>query len=74
MSRQTILADRLETAILTIEGLAKILINNEGLRGSDQSPQLDPLEVDSVMRAVVLISGRAHDDFCEVMNSAEARQ
>lgn len=74
MSRETILEDRLETSLITIEGLVKILINNEGLRGSDQPPQLDSLDVDTVMRAVLLISGRAHDDFCEVMNSAEARQ
>lgn len=74
MSRETILEDRLETSLITIEGLAKILINNEGLRGSDQPPQLDSLDVDAVMRAVLLISGRAHDDFCEVMNSVEARQ
>ncbi|MBC2655069.1 hypothetical protein H7A76_06415 [Pseudomonas sp. MSSRFD41] len=74
MSREAILEDRLETSLITIESLAKILINNEALRGSDQPPQLDSLDVDAVMRAVLLISGRAHDDFCEVMNSMEARQ
>lgn len=74
MSREAILEDRLETSLITIESLAKILINNEALRGSDQPPQLDSLDVDAVMRAVLLISGRAHEDFCEVMNSMEARQ
>lgn len=73
MSRETMLEDRLETSLITIESLARILINNEGLRGSDQPPQLDSLDVDAVMRAVLLISGRAHDDFCEVMNSMGER-
>lgn len=73
MSRKTVLEDRLEASLITIESLAKILINNEGLRGSDQPPQLDSLDVDAVMRAVLLISGRAHDDFCELMNSMEVR-
>lgn len=74
MSREAILEDRLEASLITIESLAKILINNEALRGSDQPPQLDSLDVDAVMRAVLLISGRAHEDFCEVMNSMEASQ
>ncbi len=73
MSRKTILPDRLENALLTINQLSKILINNEALRGSEPKPQLDHLDVDAVMRAVLLISGQAHDDFCEIMNSAEAR-
>ncbi|WMN19245.1 hypothetical protein QL104_07510 [Pseudomonas piscis] len=74
MTREAMLEDRLETSLITIESLAKILINNQGLCGSDQPPQLDSLDVDAVMRAVLLISGRAHDDFCEVMNSMEASQ
>lgn len=73
MSRKTILPDRLENALLTINQLSKTLINNEALRGSEPKPQLDHLDVDAVMRAVLLISGQAHDDFCEIMNSAEAR-
>ncbi|MBJ2263702.1 hypothetical protein [Pseudomonas sp. MF6787] len=73
MSRKTILPDRLENALLTINQLSKILINNEALRGSEPKPQLDHLDVDAVMRAVLLISGQAHDDFCEIMNSTEAR-
>ncbi|NWC56550.1 hypothetical protein [Pseudomonas veronii] len=73
MSRKTVLPDRLESALLTISQLSKILINNEALRGSEPKPQLDHLDVDAVMRAVLLISGQAHDDFCEIMNSAEAR-
>lgn len=73
MSRETILPDRLESALLTIIQLSKILINNEALRGSEPEPQLDHLDVDAIMRAVLLISGQAHDDFCEIMNSAEPR-
>jgi hypothetical protein len=73
MSRKTVLTDRLESALLTISQLSKMLINNEALRGSEPEPQLDHLDVDAVMRAVLLISGQAHDDFCEIMNSAEAR-
>ncbi|MDF3197579.1 hypothetical protein P3C29_02740 [Pseudomonas sp. 1912-s] len=73
MSRKTVLSDRLENALLTISQLSKILINNEALRGSEPEPQLDHLGVDAVIRAVLLISGQAHDDFCEIMNSAEAR-
>lgn len=73
MSRKTVLPDRLESALITISQLSKILINNEALRGSEPKPQLDHLDVDAVMRAVLLISGQAHDDFCEIMNSAEAR-
>ncbi|MEX2902475.1 hypothetical protein AB3967_14180 [Pseudomonas rhodesiae] len=74
MSRVTLLPDRLESALLTINQLSKILINNEALRGSDPEPQLEHLDVDAVMRAVLLISAQAHDDFCEVMNSAGARE
>lgn len=73
MSRETLLPDRLENSLLTINQLSKILINNEALRGSEQEPQLDHLDVDAVMRAVLLISGQAHDDFCEIMNSVEGR-
>ena len=73
MSRETLLPDRLENALLTINQLSKILINNEALRGSDVDPQLNHLDVDAVMRAVLLISVQAHDDFCEMMNSAEVR-
>ena len=73
MSRKTVLPDRLESALLTISQMSKILINNEALRGSEPEPQLDHLDVDAVMRAVLLISAQAHDDFCEIMNSAEAR-
>ena len=73
MSRKIVLPDRLESALLTISQLSKILINNEALCGSEPKPQLDHLDVDAVMRAVLLISGQAHDDFCEIMNSAEAR-
>lgn len=73
MSRETLLPDRLENALLTINQLSNILINNEALLGSDVEPQLDHLDVDAVMRAVLLISSQAHSDFCEVMNSAEAR-
>ena len=73
MSRKTFLPDRLESALLTISQLSKILINNEALRGSEPEPQLDHLDVDAVMRAVLLISDQAHDDFCEIMNSAEVR-
>ena len=73
MSRKTVLPDRLESALLTISQLSKILINNEALRGSEPEPKLDQLDVDAVMRAVLLISGQAHDDFCEIMNSAEAQ-
>lgn len=74
MSRETLLPDRLENALLTINQLSKILINNEALRGGEPQPQLDHLDVDAVMRAVLLISVQAHDDFCEIMNSAEGRQ
>lgn len=74
MSRKTVLPDRLESALLTISQLSKILINNEALRGSEPEPQLDHLDVDAVMRAVLLISGQAHDDFCEIMNSVEGAQ
>ncbi|MBI6911677.1 hypothetical protein [Pseudomonas palleroniana] len=74
MSRETLLPDRLENALLTINQLSKILISNEAFRGSDPEPQLDHLDVDAVMRAVLLISVQAHDDFCEIMNSAGARQ
>ncbi len=73
MSRETLLPDRLENALLTINQLSKILINNEALRGSEPEPQLDHLDVDAVMRAVLLISSHAHDDLCEIMNFAEAR-
>lgn len=73
MSRETLLPDRLENSLLTINQLSKILIGNEALRGSDPKPQLDHLDVDAVMRAVLLISAQAHDDFCEIMNSAEVR-
>ena len=72
MSRETLLPDRLENSLLTINQLSKILINNEALRGGEPEPQLDHLDVDALMRAVLLISGQAHDDFCEIMNSAEA--
>ena len=74
MSRKTVLPDRLESALLTISQLSKILINNEALRGSEPESQLDHLDVDAVMRAVLLISGQAHDDFCEIMNSVEGAQ
>ncbi|AJO76472.1 hypothetical protein [Pseudomonas sp. MRSN 12121] len=74
MTRQSLLPDRLEDALTTINQLSKILINNEALHDSDVSPQLDRLDVDAVMRAVLLISAQAHDDFCEIMNSVEARQ
>lgn len=73
MSRETLLPDRLENALITINQLSKILINNEALRGSEPEPQLEQLDVDAVMRAVLLISGQAHDDFCEIMNSVEGR-
>lgn len=73
MSRETLLPDRLENSLLTINQLSKILINNEALRDSDPEPQLDHLDVDAVMRAVLLISSQAHNDFCEIMNSVEAR-
>lgn len=74
MSRETMIPDRLENALLTINQLSKILIHNEALRGSEPEPQLEFLDVDALMRAVLLISAQAHDDFCEVMNSVEARQ
>lgn len=73
MSRETLLPDRLENALLTVNQLSKILINNEALRGSEPEPQLGHLDIDAVMRAVLLISAQAHDDFCEIMNSEEAQ-
>ncbi|WP_262377410.1 hypothetical protein [Pseudomonas veronii] len=48
MSRETLLPDRLENSLLTINQLSKILINNEALRGSEPKPQLDHLDVDAV--------------------------
>ncbi|SEI23639.1 hypothetical protein [Pseudomonas asplenii] len=72
MSRETLIPDRLESALTTISGLSKIVIDNEGFKGSDGMPQLDSIDVDAVMRAILLISAQAHDDFCEIMNSKEA--
>ena len=38
MSRETLLPDRLENSLITINQLSKILIGNEALRGSDPEP------------------------------------
>lgn len=68
MSRLSVLANRLESGVLVINRISKILTDNLSREGSRPEPQLDILDSDALLRAVELISTQAYDDFCELMN------
>ncbi|URD41464.1 hypothetical protein M6G63_18745 [Pseudomonas sp. BYT-5] len=71
MIPETTLPDQVENAVLVVNRLAKIALNNEALRGSDPAPQLDEADIEAILHGIVLISDQLHKGFCEVMNSLE---
>lgn len=68
MNRLEAITDRLETSLLVINQFSKILVNNNALDGCDPAPQLDASDTEALLNAVNLISDRAFEDLCELMN------
>lgn len=68
MSRQNLITDRVENALLVINELSKIVVSNMGRSGSDPEPQLSESDNDAILRAVTMLSAMAHNDYCELLN------
>lgn len=66
------LADRLESQLLTINELSKVLVNNTAYKGSTERAQIDLIGEDAIQLAIGFISKMAHDDLCMILNSREA--